>query len=64
MPTEKGSEKLVASNRKARHEYFIEETYEAARQLDDRIRGFYEAFRGLKEEGSLPSSSDEDRESA
>ncbi|MBP7868846.1 MAG: SsrA-binding protein SmpB [Firmicutes bacterium] len=29
MPTEKGSEKLVASNRKARHEYFIEETYEA-----------------------------------
>ena len=29
MPTEKGSEKLIASNRKARHEYFIEETYEA-----------------------------------
>ena len=29
MPTEKASEKLVASNRKARHEYFIEETYEA-----------------------------------
>ena len=29
MPTEESSEKLIASNRKARHEYFIEETYEA-----------------------------------
>ncbi|HBK59675.1 MAG TPA: SsrA-binding protein [Firmicutes bacterium] len=29
MADEKSSEKLVASNRKARHEYFIEETYEA-----------------------------------
>lgn len=29
MADEKASEKLVASNRKARHEYFIEETYEA-----------------------------------
>ncbi len=29
MSDEKTSEKLVATNRKARHEYFIEETYEA-----------------------------------
>lgn len=29
MANEKTAEKLVASNRKARHEYFIEETYEA-----------------------------------
>lgn len=29
MSDEKASEKLVATNRKARHEYFVEETYEA-----------------------------------
>ncbi|HON42128.1 MAG TPA: SsrA-binding protein SmpB [Bacillota bacterium] len=29
MSNEKTHEKLVATNRKARHEYFIEETYEA-----------------------------------
>ncbi len=29
MSNEETGEKLVASNRKARHEYFIEETYEA-----------------------------------
>lgn len=29
MSNEKASEKLVATNRKASHEYFIEETYEA-----------------------------------
>ena len=29
MPKEKTGKKLIAANRKARHDYFVEETYEA-----------------------------------
>ena len=29
MPNEKGSKKIIAVNRKARHDYFVEDTYEA-----------------------------------
>ena len=29
MPNEKGGKKIIAVNRKARHDYFVEDTYEA-----------------------------------
>ncbi len=29
MPNEKGGKKIIAINRKARHDYFVEDTYEA-----------------------------------
>lgn len=33
MPNEKGGKKIIAVNRKARHDYFVEDTYEAGISL-------------------------------